>query len=162
MSIYTKNASTVGSIPTIAGRSGGRPPKTMCSAIATSWTKIGPKKATPYQKGATRQRTIRLNNERRPARPPSWVEIATAATIGPKAPRNRAGRGSEEIRPRASSIASNQKAQLNAKATRTYFSGKALVVFVVRDGDVAEVVIPLPSPELGGGSSLYPGLGFGP
>src|SRR3712207_8332380 len=78
--------------------------------------------------GATRQRTTRLSKERSPARPLSWAVPTTAATIGPKAPRNTAGTGSEEIRPRASSIASNQKAQVNAKATRTNFSGKALDV----------------------------------
>jgi hypothetical protein len=59
--------------------------------------------------------------------------IATAASIGPKAPRNSAGTGSEEIRPRASSTASPQKTQVNAKAMTMYFSGKALVM-IVRDG----------------------------
>ena len=83
--------------------------------------------------GATRQRTTRLSKERSPARPLSWAVPTTAATIGPKAPRNTAGTGSEEIRPRASRIASNQKNQVNAKAMTMYFSGKALVM-VVRDG----------------------------
>src|SRR3712207_6825051 len=160
MSMYTKDTSTVGNTPTIAERSGGWPPKTTCSAIATSWTTIGPKRATPYQKGATRQRMLRLSKDRSPARPLSWAVITTAATIGPKEPKNMAGTGNDEIRPRASRIASNQKNQVNAKATRTYFSGKALVV--ARDGVVAEVVISLPSPSLAWARSLHPGLGLGP
>ena len=80
--------------------------------------------------GATRQRTMRLSKARSPARPLSWAVTTTAATIGPKAPRNSAGTGSEEIRPRASSKASAQKNQVNAKAMTTYFSGKALAVVV--------------------------------
>src|SRR3712207_497486 len=160
MSMYTKDTSTVGNTPTIAERSGGWPPKTTCSAIATSWTTIGPKRATLYQKGATRQRTIRLSKDRSPARPLSWAVITTAATIGPKEPKNMAGTGNDEIRPRASRIASNQKNQVNAKATRTYFSGKALVV--ARDGVVAEVVISSPFSESRLGPVTAPWVGLGP
>src|SRR3712207_6139912 len=133
MSMYTDVTSTVGSAPIIAKKFGGWPPKSACSAIASSWSAIGPRRATPYQKDATRQRTTRLSKERSPARPPSWAVTTTAATIGPKAPRNTAGAGNEEIRPRSSSTASHQKTQVNEKATRTNFSGKALLV-AVRDG----------------------------
>ena len=140
--MYTVNTSTVGSAPIIAERSGAGPPKITTKAIVLSVSTIGPRMATAYQIGATRQRVIRPNKERSPARPPSWAVIVTAATIGPKAPRNRAGTGSEEISSRASSSASNQKVQVNAKATRTNFSGKALVV-VVRDGVAVVVAISL-------------------
>jgi hypothetical protein len=62
-----------------------------------------------------------------------------AATIGPKAPRNVAGTGSDEITPRASSAAGTHNAQVNAKANAKYFSGKVLVV--VRGGVAVAVVI---------------------
>src|ERR671920_1382836 len=107
-----------------------------CSEIAPSVINSGPRMATPYQMGATRQRTTRLSRECSPARPPSWAVTTTAAKSGPKAPRNVAGTGSDEIRPRASSAAGTQKAQVNTKGNAKYFSGKALVV---RDG--AAVVV---------------------
>src|SRR4028118_608329 len=150
MSMYKDITSTVGSVPTIAERLGGWPPKsTSCSAIATSVSTIGPRSATAYQKGATRQRTTRPSKERRPARPLSWAVSTTAASMGPKAPRNKAGTGSEEIMPRASSAASNQKVQVKANAKRTNLRGNApLVVVVVRDDVVAVVVAISLSPFL--------------
>jgi hypothetical protein len=67
----------------------------------------------------------------------------TAATIGPKAPKNTAGTGSEGIRPRDSSAAAHQKDQVNAKARTKYPSGKALFVADVaaRDGVAAVIAI---------------------
>ena len=68
---------------------------------------------------------MRASRAMLPARPVSWAVIATAATAGPKAPRNPAGMGSE-TGPRASSTASHQKAQANPKATTKYLSREPL------------------------------------
>jgi hypothetical protein len=71
----------------------------------------------------------------------------TAATSGPKAPRNVAGTGSDEIRPCASSAAGTQNNQVKAKANTKYFTGKALVVVgFVRDGVAAVVATPISFP----------------
>src|SRR5918998_6886366 len=129
---------TAGSVPISNPRLGGRPPRAVCSASAPSVSSIGPRMDTAYHTGATRQRTTRPSKVRSPTRPLSWAATTTAATSGPKAPRNVAGTGSDEIRPRASSAAGTHKAQVNTKANAKYFSGKALVV---RDGAAVVVVI---------------------
>jgi hypothetical protein len=54
-----------------------------------------------------------------------------------------AGTGREAIRPRASSITSNQKAQVNVKAMSTNLSGKAPLVVVWVVGVALVVVISL-------------------
>src|ERR671920_1029180 len=131
----------VGSAPASNPRLGGCPPKTTCSPIAASVSPSGPRMDTAYQTGATRQRTTLPNKERSPARPLSWAVTTTAAASGPKAPRNVAGMGSDEIRPRASNAAGTHKAQVNTKANTKYLSGKALDLVAVRDGVAVVVAI---------------------
>src|ERR687893_852210 len=109
--------------------------------MAPSWRTSGPRMATAYHMGATRQRTTRPSRERSPARPSSWAVTTTAATRGPKTPRKVAGTGSAGIEPRASSAAGTHNVHVKAKANAKYLSGNALVVAVGRDGLAAVVAI---------------------